>query len=257
MTKSTDSPDKSAPLHYWVIVPAAGLGTRMGAEYPKQYLPLAGRAVIEHTLERLAQHPLITEIVVALAEEDAYWAEINLKMIPKPVITTIGGTERCDSVLNGLKAIESKANDNDWVLVHDAARPCVRVADIEQLISQCKDTDGGLLGIAAKDTMKLVDDEAYVTQTLNREFIWQAFTPQMFRYRNLLDALEQGKRSSKPITDEAMAMELAGYRPKLVFAHTDNIKITMPEDLALAEFYLQQQLEHDTNISGTDIPDGD
>ncbi len=244
MPNSTASTDKSAPLHYWAIVPAAGIGTRMGADYPKQYLPLAGRPVIEHTLERLAQHPLITEIVVALAKEDSYWTEINLQKMSKPVTTTNGGTERCDSVLNGLKAIESRANDKDWVLVHDAARPCVRVADIEQLISQCKNTDGGLLGIAAKDTMKLVDDEACVTQTLNREFIWQAFTPQMFRYRNLRDALEQGLRSGKPITDEAMAMELAGYRPKLVSAHADNIKITRPEDLALAEFYLQQQNEH-------------
>ncbi|VAW98857.1 2-C-methyl-D-erythritol 4-phosphate cytidylyltransferase [hydrothermal vent metagenome] len=253
MPTSTALPD---PLCYWAIVPAAGIGSRMGAEYPKQYLPLAGRAVIEHTLERLAQHPLITEIVVALAEDDEYWAEINLLKIPKPVTTTIGGKERCDSVLNGLRAIESRANDKDWVLVHDAARPCVRVADIEQLISQCKNSDGGLLGIAAKDTMKLVDDEAYVTQTLNREFIWQAFTPQMFRYRNLRDALEQGLRLEKPITDEAMAMELAGYRPKLISAHADNIKITRPEDLALAEFYQQQQLEDDTNTTGNSKQDG-
>ncbi len=230
-------------LTYWAIVPAAGIGKRMRADCPKQYLSLAGRPILEHTIDRLAQHALISEIVVALASRDPYWDTINLNSISKPVMTTSGGEERCDSVLNGLKAIESQAKDNDWVLVHDAARPCLRVDDIEQLIVQCKDTDGGLLGITVKDTMKEVDDDAFITQTLNRDHIWHALTPQMFRYRALRDALELGIKSGKRITDEAMAMELAGIRPKLVSAHADNIKITQPEDLALAEFYLQQQLD--------------
>ena len=213
----------------------------MGAQSPKQYLTLAGRPVIEHTIDRLAQHPLITEVVVVLADGDIYWNDINLKNISKPVTTTVGGEERWNSVLNGLKALASKASDKDWVLVHDAARPCVRVSDIEQLITQCNNTEGGLLGVAVKDTMKQVDKKAYVTQTLNREKIWHALTPQMFRYRDLCDALAQGLKSTDLITDEAMAMELTGHQPLMVSAHADNIKITQPEDLALAEFYLQQQ----------------
>jgi len=241
MPNSTDSSDISTTEHYWVIVPAAGIGTRMGANRPKQYLPLAGRPVLEHTLERLASHPLITEIVVVLANNDEYWTKLNLNNISKPVTTTIGGTERCDSVLNGLNVLTGRANDNDWVLVHDAARPCIRVSDIEQLISQCENSDGGLLGLPVKDTMKQVDSELLVSETLNRDRIWHALTPQMFRYRNLCDSLEQSLKSDKLVTDEAMAIELAGYKPKLVQGHADNIKITQPDDLALAEFYLQQQ----------------
>jgi len=215
----------------------------MQANRPKQYLSLAGRPVIEHTLERLAQHPLINEIVVVISKEDPYWSNINLAAIDKTVITTEGGDERCYSVLNGLKAIEQKAEANDWVLVHDAARPCIRVADIENLITECAHTDGGLLGVAVKDTMKEVDRNHYVSETLNREVIWHALTPQLFRYGALRSALEIGLRSNHLVTDEAMAMEIAGYRPKLVQGHADNIKITQPEDLALAEFYLQQQIQ--------------
>jgi len=243
MPNSTASSDISTTEHYWVIVPAAGMGTRMGANCPKQYLLLAGRPVLEHTLERLASHPLITEIVVVLANGDEHWKKLNLNNISKPVTTTIGGNERCDSVLNGLNVLASKANDNDWVLVHDAARPCVRAIDIEQLISKCKNSDGGLLGLPVKDTMKQVDDDALISKTLKRDRIWHALTPQMFRYRNLCDSLQQSLKSDKLVTDEAMAMELAGYKPQLVQGHADNIKITQAEDLALAEFYLQQQHE--------------
>ena len=243
-------------LNYWVIVPAAGIGKRMKTECPKQYLSLAGRPVIEHTLKRLAQHPLITELMVAIAENDPYWDEVNLKNVSKPVTTTLGGNERCHSVLNGLKALASKANDNDWVLVHDAARPCVRVSDIERLIAQCKNTKGGLLGVVVKDTMKEVDEEAYITQTLNRDLIWHALTPQMFHYRDLRDSLERGLQTNKRVTDEAMAMELAGYRPRMISAHADNIKITEPEDLALAEFYLQQQQEQSINVFDDEMLDG-
>ncbi len=247
---------RSDQLSYWAIVPAAGIGKRMGAECPKQYLSLSGRPVIGHTLDRLARHPLISEIIVVLAEADSYWGEVDLKSISKPITTTIGGNERCDSVLNGLKAIEAKANEDDWVLVHDAARPCVRVDDIEQLIAQCKDTEGGLLGMPVKDTMKEVDDGVFIRQTLNRDQIWHALTPQMFHYRDLRFALEQALKSGQTVTDEAMAMELAGFRPKLISAHADNIKITQPEDLALAEYYLKQQLAQSTNKLGNGLLDG-
>ena len=226
---------------YWAIVPAAGAGKRMQADLPKQYLLLHGKSVIEYTIERLASHPLISEIIVLVAKGDSYWPKINLTQFAKPVNTYEGGVERCHSVLNGLLALTDKADANDWVLVHDAARPCVRLDDIDRLIEQCQDGDGGVLGSATKDTMKQVDEHNRVSQTLDRSIIWHAFTPQMFRYGPLRKALEQGMNADELVTDEAMAMERAGYHPLMVQGHADNIKITRPEDLSIAEYYLQQQ----------------
>ena len=251
--------DSSAPSNkarYWVIVPAAGIGKRMGGDIPKQYLPLAGRCVIEHTLYRLSQHPLIAEIVVVLSENDRYWKNMRHDWVSRPVRTVIGGDERCHSVLNGLNSIKEWVDANDWVLVHDAARPCVRPDDIERLISECKNEVGGLLGLPVKDTMKQVDDNYRITDTLDREQVWHALTPQMFRYNDLLSALATALDKKELVTDESMAMELAGHTPKMVQGNADNIKITHPDDLALAEFYLKQQHRQGIAVFDDGMNDG-
>ena len=238
MSDSSASPSKA---RYWVIVPAAGSGKRMGGDIPKQYLSLAGRSVLEHTLYRLSLHNAIAEIIVVLAENDQHWHKLHLNWVAKPVRTVIGGEERCHSVLNGLNAIRQMAHDKDWVLVHDAARPCIRPDDIERLITTCQDETGGLLGMPVKDTMKQVDSDNIITATLQRDQIWHALTPQMFRYKQLLSTLTEAVEKASLVTDEAMAIESAGYRPRMVEGSADNIKITHPDDLVLAEFYLEQQ----------------
>ena len=215
----------------------------MRADIPKQYLPLAGRTVLEHTLQRLSLHPLIAEIIVVISEGDTLWHNLHLDWVAKPVKTVIGGDERCHSVLNGLQALAKRADDNDWVLVHDAARPCLRPDDIEQLIIKCRDDVGGLLAIPVRDTMKQSDPHGLCERTVERANLWHALTPQMFRLGLLRQALTDALNKQQLVTDEAMAMELAGYKPRLVEGHGDNIKITRPEDLALAAFFLQQQRE--------------
>ena len=213
----------------------------MNAALPKQYLPLLGEAVISHTLKRLAAHPSITGIMVAVSENDSLWSELDFEL-DKPLYSTHGGTERCYSVLKALRALSEYANDNDWVLVHDAARPCVRVEDLDLLINSLKDeTVGGLLAMPVKDTMKRATDDQHVIDTVERKNLWHAFTPQMFRLAMLRDALEQAIENGALVTDEASAIEMAGHQPRLIESHADNIKITTSEDLALAEFYLQQQ----------------
>lgn len=228
--------------HFWVVIPAAGVGRRMRSDIPKQYLPLAGRSVLAHSLQRMSLHPAINEIVVVLAVDDPHWQQQQLDWVTRPVTTVIGGKERSDSVLSGLQALADRARDDDWVLVHDAARPCVRVEDIQRLIDSCGSDDvGGLLAMPVRDTMKQADNHGRVSATIARDQLWHALTPQMFRYRALVQALEQTRVQGVAVTDEAMAMELSGKQPRLVEGHSDNIKITRPEDLALAEFYLQTQ----------------
>lgn len=245
---------------YWAIVPAAGIGRRMGSDVPKQYLPLLGQSVIEHTLQRLSQVTPISEIVVVLAKDDPYWPELRLEGIATSVVTVVGGDERCDSVLNGLQALHNKAEEHDWVLVHDAARPCVRPEDIQQLIRHCEATDfasqGAILAMPVRDTMKQSDEQACIAHSLQREHIWHALTPQMFPVTTLRKALTAALASGVTVTDEAMAMEAAGYRACLVQGHSDNIKITNPEDLALAEFYLQQQQFHGIAVFDDGMSDG-
>lgn len=238
---------------YWAIIPAAGVGRRMRSEVPKQYLPLGERTVLEHTLHRIALHPLIAEIVVVISEDDTHWKKLHLDWVAKPVKTVFGGAERCHSVLNGLQAISRQADDNDWVLVHDAARPCVRPDDIEKLITQCRDDVGGILAIPVSDTMKQCSAQGLSERTVDRNNLWHALTPQMFHLGKLRDALTQALNKKLLVTDEAMAMEQAGYQPRLVEGHADNIKITRPEDLALAAFFIKQQ-QQDYGID--DFDDG-
>jgi 2-C-methyl-D-erythritol 4-phosphate cytidylyltransferase len=226
---------------FWVIVPAAGSARRMGAAVPKQYLPLAGRTVIEWSLAPLLAHPHSAGIVVALSVQDQHWSQMALAREAK-IVTTTGGAERMDSVLAGLEVLRSRAAPYDWVLVHDAARPCLAAADLDRLLEALQDDAvGGLLAAPVVDTLKRADEGGRVEQTVARERLWRALTPQMFRrdvlYRALIDARARGIA----VTDEAQAVEALGLQPKLVPGDADNIKITLPEDLARAERILSSR----------------
>jgi len=228
-------------MRFWAVVPAAGAGRRLGAPIPKQYLELAGRQVIEHTLRRLLDHPRISGVFVALSPSDDYWRSCAFAGDPR-VVRVDGGAERSDSVLNALRAMVGTVEPDDWVLVHDAARPCLRLSDLGRLIGELEfHPVGGLLGVPVHDTVKRATQEGGVVATVPRQGLWRAFTPQMFRHRPLLEALERAARCGEAITDDASAMELAGFVPQLVQGHPDNLKITRSEDLPLAEFLLSRQ----------------
>ena len=226
---------------YWAIVPAAGVGKRMQADRPKQYLPLNGISVIEQTLTRLLQVKQLTAVVVAISKEDPYWPNLEISKNPR-ILTADGGKERADSVLSALNSIAAQADDNDWVLVHDAARPCITQTDVELLINDLTGHEvGGILALASHDTLKSVNNELAIADTVDRSKIWRALTPQMFRYRALKNALQEAADKGWVMTDDASAMELQGKHPKIIAGRSDNLKITRPEDLALAQFYLEQQ----------------
>ncbi len=221
----------------WCVVPAAGRGTRAGGDRPKQYQLLAGKPLIEHTLGRLAAHPQIAGLLVTLAAADPYWPDLRA-LHGKPILAVTGGAERSESVLAGLDALPDVVDDADFVLVHDAARPCVRLADIGRLIELAPTTDGGLLAAPLRDTLKYASAAERVERTESREHRWRAFTPQMFRRGPLSEALREAARRRVKVSDEAMAMELAGYSPLLVEGAEDNIKVTTAADFALAEYLL-------------------
>lgn len=217
------------------IVPAAGIGSRMGAECPKQYLSLAGKCILEHTLERLLSHPAIARVIVALAPHDRWFETLAVAADPR-VWRVEGGSERAWSVLNGLHVAQG-----EWVLVHDAARPCLTHGDLDRLIATAMACDGAILGSRVRDTMKRTDAAGNILATVDREQLWHALTPQMFPTGPLRRALEEGLALGAAITDEASAMERAGFAVRMVEGRADNIKVTRPEDLSLAELYLQQQ----------------
>jgi 2-C-methyl-D-erythritol 4-phosphate cytidylyltransferase len=235
----------------WAIVPAAGIGKRMQSDIPKQYLPLNGRPVIEHTINALLNNENISGLVIALAPEDAYFADIKISS-EKPVIRTNGGNERADSVLNALNALfqHEQYGESDWVMVHDAVRPCLCQQDIDQLVAEVADNkNGGLLAlpVRVRDTMKRQkpgNRMATVAQTVEREYLWHALTPQYFPALSLKNAIEKALSSGQLLTDESSAMELAGFAPRLVHGHEDNIKITRPYDLFLASLYLQARIDN-------------
>ncbi len=227
----------------WAVVPAAGIGSRMAAGMPKQYLEVCGRTVLEHTLQRFCDHPAIQAVAVAIASDDHRWAQLGVSRHRK-IRRAEGGAERMHSVLNGLTRLEAEAQPNDWVLVHDAARPCIRSADISRLLTQLdQHAVGGLLGWPVRDTMKRVNDDDEVMATIDRSQLWHALTPQMFRLQALKDALQQALAEDAVVTDEAQAMERLGWQPKFIKGAPDNIKITLNTDLALAEIYLRAQAE--------------
>lgn len=222
----------------YALVPGAGVGARMGAAQPKQYLTLQGKTVAEHTIERLLNHPAIEQIVVGISPADPYWPTLPVAQHAK-VTTIVGGADRADTVLNGLRYLRHQGDAQAWVLVHDMARPCLHSNDIDALLATAS-SKGAILGVPVADTLKKVA-QGSIVQTLDRQLIWRAFTPQFFAVERLYAALEAALAAGHEITDEASAMELAGAQPKMVQGRSDNIKITWPEDLALAEFFLQQQ----------------
>lgn len=221
------------------VVPAAGIGSRMQAECPKQYLIVLGKTIIEHTIAALFAHPSIKHVVVALSDDDTTFSSLPIANDPR-IITTIGGESRAESVLAGLKMVPEHY---DWVLVHDAARPCLSLNDLTQLIDAVLMTkSGGILAAKASDTMKqAVIGENHISHTVDRSHLWRALTPQMFPVELLTLCLERALREGATITDEASALEYCGYHPLLVEGRTDNLKVTHPEDLALATFYLSHR----------------
>jgi 2-C-methyl-D-erythritol 4-phosphate cytidylyltransferase len=220
---------------FHALVPAAGFGARMGNELPKQYLPLAGRPMIAHALETLCACPELSTVFVVLAPDDTLfhcydWSHCGEKLQP----LYCGGDTRAESVANGLLA--SELEPDDWVLVHDAARPCLTQAHLAKLIAELRDDPvGGILAVPVADTLKRADDAQRIARTEDRAGLWQAQTPQMFRAGLLMQALQQ----CKAVTDEASAVEALGLSPKLVASESTNFKVTYPQDLLLAELLLQ------------------
>lgn len=223
----------------WVVVPAAGIGARMQADRPKQYLPLAGMTVLEYTLKQLLSHPQVKGLIVSVAEHDEYWPLLDIAGDPR-VTAVAGGKERCHSVLNGLKKLMTYAGPADWVMVHDVARPCLTHEELDSLFAatEALNVDGFVLGMPVRDTMKQTNAEGVVEKSPDRSRLWHAFTPQMFRLGELLAAIDRCLEAGKLVTDEASAMEQCGHSVQMIAGSANNIKITRPEDLPMAEFIL-------------------
>ncbi len=226
-----------------MIVPAAGRGTRFGGESPKQYLPLAGETVLAQTLRRLDG---AKALAILVGTADGHLAMASSLSLRTPLRVFSGGAERALTVLNGLGALANEARDDDLVAVHDAARPCLRLADFLSVVAAAAACPGGaLLARPVADTVKRADEAGCVTATTDRRGLWLAQTPQVFAYGPLKASLEDGLAAHAVLTDEASAMERQGRHPRLVMGHADNIKITLPEDLRMAEIYLAAQAEEE------------
>lgn len=227
----------------WAIVPAAGRGTRFGGGLPKQYQQVGGQPLIAHALQALLAHPAVQGAMVVLAPDDAHWPGWT-SVGGKPVRTCIGGRERADSVLAGLAALPDEVRPDEFVLVHDAARPNLRQADLERLLDVGRaDPVGAVLAAPVRDTLKRAGDDGGIDATEPRERLWRALTPQLFRRLQLTRALEAARDAGVAVTDESMAMERQGHRPLLVEGSEDNLKVTTAADLALVEFLLRDR-EH-------------
>lgn len=225
----------------WAVVPAAGSGRRFGGEVPKQYLQAAGKPLLRHALEALLAHPGIDGAVVALADGDARWPGWTT-LHGKPVLACRGGAERADSVLAALAALPAGVADDALVLVHDAARPNLQAADIGALLeAAAAHPDGAILAAPVRDTLKRADAGGRILATEPRQALWRALTPQAFRRDLLLRALQAARDAGLVATDEAMAVERLGCRPRLVEGREDNLKVTTPADLALADFLLSRR----------------
>lgn len=230
-------------MNCWGVLPAAGSGSRFGAEVPKQYLPVNGRPVISWSIETLLAAPL-RALVVALGPEDGHWRKLGWDNESR-VETCAGGAQRQQSVLNALSSLQGRAGDDDWVLVHDAVRPCVRSEDIDRLIglTDAGGGDGGLLGWPVDNALKRVDASMAVLDNVDRRECWNAATPQMFRFRVLLDALRRAEADGTSHFDEAAAVMAAGGSVLMVSCAKDNIKVTHEPDLVLAGSILARQKE--------------
>ncbi|WP_127959723.1 2-C-methyl-D-erythritol 4-phosphate cytidylyltransferase [Serratia microhaemolytica] len=219
------------------ILPAAGIGSRMQADCPKQYLTIGQQTILEHAIHALLRHPRISQVIVALHSEDQHFQQLPIAKHPR-VRVTQGGPQRVDSVLAGLQLV----TDTEWVLVHDAARPCLHADDLARLLAITAQSQvGGILAAPVRDTMKrAVAGQHRIDHTVDRQALWHALTPQLFPRQLLLTCLQQALADGINVTDEASALEHCGYQPLLVAGRSDNIKVTQPEDLALATFYLTQ-----------------
>lgn len=225
----------------WAVVPAAGRGTRFGGEVPKQYLQAGGESLLVHSLRALFAHPSVKGVVVALAEGDAHWQGWS-DGSGRPVIACIGGDSRAESVLAGLAALPGDVREDAFVLVHDAARPNLQLADLAALLERGReDPVGAILATPVRDTLKRAGDDGGIDATEPRERLWRAQTPQLFRRLQLRRALDAAAADGIAVTDEAMAMERQGLRPLLVEGAEDNIKVTTPADLAYFEFLLERR----------------
>lgn len=225
----------------FAVVPAAGVGSRMQADRPKQYLKLHDQTIMEHTLNQLLSFPPIENIILPISNGDEYWPDISLNGHPK-IMSCEGGAERFESVLNGLnKLLESGAQKSDWVMVHDVARPCIQHHDLQKLLDSTSE-QGSILGAQVRDTMKRTNEKGEIINTVERENLWHALTPQLAPIGVLKDAIESAIKDGVNITDEASALEHVGLTPKMVAGAPSNIKVTRPEDLSLAEMYLSNQV---------------
>jgi 2-C-methyl-D-erythritol 4-phosphate cytidylyltransferase len=225
----------------WAVVPAAGLGRRFASEVPKQYLPLRGRAVLSWSLAALLAEPRVRRVVVPVDAADTRWSALPESADPR-VLACRGGATRADSVAAGLVALAAHARETDWVLVHDAARPCLHTDDLAKLLSAVVDDPvGGLLAVPLGDTLKQADASGGCVGTVPREGLWRAQTPQLFRFGLLRRALALCLERGREVTDEASAIEALGLRPRLVHGRADNLKLTMATDLDLAAAVLQSR----------------
>lgn len=233
--------DNDQMTRFHALVPAAGSGSRLGQGLPKQYLPVAGAPLLQHALATLAAHPAIASVHVILAPDDDRFDEAIESTVRNRVkAVRCGGGSRAESVLNGLKAIAGSVHGEDWILVHDAARPCLTYALLDRLLRAVEsDAVGGILALPVADTLKAADEDRRIVRTVDRAGLWQAQTPQMFRYAILRRALEAADPAT--ITDEASAVEALGLRPRLVDGDATNLKVTYARDVVLAELILQQR----------------
>lgn len=224
----------------WAVVPAAGRGTRFGSETPKQYLQVAGQPLIAYTLAALLANPVVEGVMVAISDNDADWPGWTT-FAGKPVLTCTGGATRAQSVLAALQALPESVRGDDFVLVHDAARPNLGLEDLQQLLERGRnDPVGAILAAPVRDTLKRAGDDGGIDGTEPRQRLWRALTPQLFRRMQLVRALEEAGKAGVDVTDDSMAMELQGSRPLLIEGNEDNFKITTPADLARFEFILAQ-----------------
>ena len=222
---------------FHVIIPAAGVGARMENVLPKQYLPLAGKPIVSHIIQTFFNNPRIASIHLALSPQDEFWRSFTLNPESRLHIHYTGGESRSETVLNTLKVME--VADGDWVLVHDAARPGLTTKTLNRFLDTLGDDEvGGLLAMPVADTVKKSNELNLIEKTISRQNLWQAQTPQMFRYQALKKALSEFVGTP---TDEAEAMEALGLSPKLVHGELSNLKVTYPQDLALLEMIFEKQ----------------
>ncbi len=227
-------------MRYWLIMPAAGVGRRFGEPRPKQYFEIHGRTLLEWSLAPFVADARCAGIVVALAPDDPFWPSVAKKLTG--VVTTPGGAERGHSVRSGLSALQGQIGANDWVLVHDAARPCLPAEDLNRLVESLSSHPvGGLLAARASDTLKAAGDDLQVALTVDRAGLWRALTPQMFRYGRLCEALDAAVAAGRVPTDESQAIEWLGDHPQIVAGSAANLKVTAPEDLLVAAALLQRE----------------